>query len=546
MSSGEKVRVEYISDDSGDEDLHFVDEKGSPIDQLGRPLYAASPPTPDIADLRIMYRIKPSPPRQKLKRKSSSGRQRSRDVSAADSSRYNSSRYSRNGTGKHSGREASRQLVDRQVSPIEDEIPTEVAPQEGVLEATIPQTPAQETPIKERPVKSACLQTGIDDFPPLDEVQKPETLKSPVQEAAIQTTERETAIQTSDEHFTGEQQSTYPPHNENQTPQQTPSNAPVGQVRVAPLHQFSPNHPNQFHFPADAYAQQVPVGHPGNPQAHWQPSLGQGGYLQQPIAAPLQPQFVNPVVNQGVNQEVPYQVMQPYHGHAQPQGSPFHQPPVQQYPYQPQMHPPVNQSGVPHQMHPHGMQYQYQAGNPGSYANQRQFPGQEPEQSFADEGEPYSEYVEGRMRSMEKRPPPKPKQNFIDINKTSAKLRRDPPNKRYTEALSQKKGHKSPMNPRKPLPQISRENSQDEGQSSTGWTPHGSATSRSNDLWAQKVFHEQQMVLLARGMSDPNIYPPPANASRTCPSWICSRGTTPEELPTLVTFPLLTPQIPSQ
>ena len=60
LESGEEVRVEYISDDSGDE-MHFVDEKGSPVDNFGLPLNE----TKD-EEMPKQYRImkKPAPPKE--------------------------------------------------------------------------------------------------------------------------------------------------------------------------------------------------------------------------------------------------------------------------------------------------------------------------------------------------------------------------------------------------------------------------------------------------------------------------------------------------
>ncbi|XP_003724833.2 uncharacterized protein LOC100892537 isoform X2 [Strongylocentrotus purpuratus] len=507
LKNGEKVRVEYISDDSGDEDLHFVDEKGSPIDQLGRPLFA--PQTPATPDLRIMYRMKPSPPRQKSNKKSSSGRQRTRDVSAADSSRYGSGFSTRNGSGNKSGREGSRipvrQPVDRQVSPIEDEILSVETQQEGILDTTIPTAPPQQEPPRERPVKSASLQTGIDDPPPPEDVEESD-FKRPVQEASIQTVARESAIQTSDGDFTGNNDNTLPYQSPLQSPRHTREVAPFGQVRVAPYQQqqgpgYQPPLPGYHQqgpmpFPAGAYAQQIQGNYQGNPQAHWQPVMGQQGYPNQgqQFAAPLQPQFMDPLMSPGMNQQMPPQMMPNYPG---PQYHPQMQNPTQQVAFQPQM---------PQQPHP-VLQNQYQP-DPQGYMESpgRPYPGQDMEQPYTNERDTSGQSE--RKQSGPRRQQPKPKHNFIDLNKTSAKLRRDPPNKKYTENLNQKKGFKSPMNPRKPLPHISRESSLDDSQaSSTGWTPHGSATSRSNDQWAQAVQREQQMILLARGMSDPNIYP---------------------------------------
>ncbi|XP_063960125.1 serine/arginine repetitive matrix protein 2-like isoform X1 [Lytechinus pictus] len=501
LKSGEKVRVEYISDDSDDEDLHFVDEKGSPIDQLGRPLFA--PQTPETPDLRIMYRIKPSPPRQKSNKKSSSGKQRTREVSAADSSRYGSGYSTRNGSGQKSGREGSRipvrQLVDRHVSPIEDEI--EISPvetqQEGNLDSTLPPVTQVESP-RERPVKSACLQTGLDDLPTPEDVEGSE-LKSPVQEVSIQT---------SDEHITGNNYNTLPYQSPLQSPRHTGETRPFGQVRVAPFQQQGPEHQpppgynqqGQMPFPAGAYAQPIPGNYQGSPQAHWQPVMVQPGYPSQgqQFAAPLQPQFVDPLMNPGMNQQIPQQMMPNYPGQQHhPQYHPQMQDPMQQGPFQQQM-----------PQHPHsGLQYQYQPNPQGPFASPgRPIPVQDMEDPYPHERDTSGQ--SDRKQPGPIRQQPKPKHNFIDINKTSAKLRRDPPNKKYTEGFQQKKGLRSPINPRQPLPQISRESSLDDGQeSSTGWTPHGSATSRSNDQWAQAVIREQQMIMLARGMSDPNIYP---------------------------------------
>ncbi|XP_071958808.1 uncharacterized protein [Antedon mediterranea] len=53
LPGGEKVRVEYISDDSGDDDEHYVDEKGSPIHFDADAKEKAR---------QQMYKIKPRPP----------------------------------------------------------------------------------------------------------------------------------------------------------------------------------------------------------------------------------------------------------------------------------------------------------------------------------------------------------------------------------------------------------------------------------------------------------------------------------------------------
>ncbi|XP_071477808.1 uncharacterized protein [Diadema antillarum] len=505
LRSGEKVRVEYISDDSGDEDLHFVDEKGSPIDELGRPLY--NPKTPDVVDMRIMYRIKPSPPKQSSSMKSSSGRQRSRDISATSSkysARIRSGYTSTNSSAQVSSKNSGRRLVDRQVSPIEDEVMLENTQQQGDLDTTLPPPQSREQSVRERPVKSAALQTGDIEMTPSDDTDHAQNIKSPVREASIQTTERETAIQTSDEHVTGESEATLP----YQSPYHSPrENGPFGQVRVTPLQRQSPgfqmrsprNDPHgQYQYPGDAFAQPVPVNYPSNPHAHWQPGVSHPAFSHpgQVFAAPLQPHFANPMM---APQMIPLQSGPPhqhYPGQSMYPAPPqhFHQAPFHSEPPHPAMQP------------PHGMQYSYQ---PEQVSQGGQFIGHDIDPAQGDDAENVPEQEEKKQPSGSRRPPPKPRANFIDINKTSAKLRRDPPSKKYTDALNQKKGFRSPLNNKNPLPQISRENSQDDGQPvSTGWTPHGSATSRANDLWAQQVLHEQQMVLLARGMSDPNIYAP--------------------------------------
>ncbi|XP_072033037.1 LOW QUALITY PROTEIN: uncharacterized protein [Amphiura filiformis] len=61
LDNGEAVRVEYISDDSGDEDMHFVDEKGSPVNNYGIPLNDKNVDS----EMPRQYRIikKPMPPK---------------------------------------------------------------------------------------------------------------------------------------------------------------------------------------------------------------------------------------------------------------------------------------------------------------------------------------------------------------------------------------------------------------------------------------------------------------------------------------------------
>ncbi len=61
LESGEEVRVEYISDESDDEDVHFVDEKGSPVDNYGLPL---NDKQSTETQMQRQFRIKPAPPKE--------------------------------------------------------------------------------------------------------------------------------------------------------------------------------------------------------------------------------------------------------------------------------------------------------------------------------------------------------------------------------------------------------------------------------------------------------------------------------------------------
>ena len=60
LDDGDPVRVEYISDDSGDDDLHYVNETGSPI------IFASDAPKREDSELRRQFRIKikPAPPKK--------------------------------------------------------------------------------------------------------------------------------------------------------------------------------------------------------------------------------------------------------------------------------------------------------------------------------------------------------------------------------------------------------------------------------------------------------------------------------------------------
>ncbi|KAJ8034911.1 Jhy protein-like [Holothuria leucospilota] len=64
LPSGEMLHVEYISDDSDDEEMHFVDEMGNPVDEQGN-LLSGSPSRPQNLQPKLEYRIKPTPPKQK-------------------------------------------------------------------------------------------------------------------------------------------------------------------------------------------------------------------------------------------------------------------------------------------------------------------------------------------------------------------------------------------------------------------------------------------------------------------------------------------------
>ena len=87
--NGEEFHISYISDDSGDEGEHFLDEKGSPVDHFGKPLYkdlhgtSKKPEEP-----KLEFRIKPTPPKQKspLELQSVNARRTSADAAGGHNS----------------------------------------------------------------------------------------------------------------------------------------------------------------------------------------------------------------------------------------------------------------------------------------------------------------------------------------------------------------------------------------------------------------------------------------------------------------------------
>ncbi|XP_033641474.1 uncharacterized protein LOC117301553 [Asterias rubens] len=607
--NGEDVRVSYISDDSGDEGEHFLDEKGSPVDQFGKPLYKdlhggkKKPEEP-----KFEFRIKPTPPKQKspLELQSVNARRTSADagspkripiggkITVAKPFPVDEPTIEKTEEAQTGGLDGA--LPPRQDSPEIIPQKTEVQP-EGINESTLPprlreastqkqvqETPANSASNSRTPFGDVTLRsvgTGMSARPygrggsrlesgtTKDDSYK--DLRFESEGAAAHGRENKASIEEAinKDLETGEKKSYQPRTSTRDTTRQVPSGVPLSgtynkkdfekkqeippasrgpsgasytergiqytpqeaqrrEPEPAAIPQYLENVPQdgyqiqqqyenqqQAYYPNDQSDYSQPGGFPNAPQQYHQEEFqGQPNWeAQQQQGAPWntghQPQQVQqPFYNKG--QPPQQRGHNPQEGYYNQQGydAPIGRPNIPQpdqgreyygqqgpYPENYQSAPPHGRPAVPHS----GYMSPSQGGGPPTnrfYPNQGTQPqaGYYPNQIQPVHNEP--------PPSNKQRPPPKPKPNFIDMNK--ANLARGPPRKRYSD-IQKKVTPPIRANPKKPLPNISRENSLDDPWGEQSYN-QGSAHTWSQENWTRQLVQQQQHLPLRRGHSDTNLY----------------------------------------
>ncbi|XP_022097552.1 uncharacterized protein LOC110983012 isoform X2 [Acanthaster planci] len=599
--NGEEVRVAYISDDSGDEGEHFLDDKGSPVDHFGKPLYKDLHGTSKKAEEpKLEYRIKPVPPKQK---------------SPLELQIVNARRTSADAGNKtpHGGKitiarpfQVEEPLLKKeetnQTGLLDDALPPQkntpkmieepvthksIAQQEGISESTqTPQlqdrsTQKEETdspsgsasktraPFGEVRLRSVgtimsgksmgrgrtppvldnkgedpyrdlrferddAQKHGRDNKSAIDravnkdiEAEKSSVNASPPPKTKIplSSTYRKEDFDKPDDYPAGSRGASgaslqdrgiqYTPQTDQDRQQPSlsqPYSRPDPAIQQPVQHQEEYNNPHPFYpnansqdafnpqqgFPAPA--QQPPIQH--NADQHFM----QQSWEQQMPSVPWNNTYPPQVPQQLYNSNQPVQ-NDPQQGGHNPQGGYYNQqyvgysaPQQNQTQYYDQQQPPdagyqTYPGGAPQQGRPAGPQ-DYIASQPPNrpYPNQgaRPAPGYYPNPSLPGQNEP------PRQRA-----PPKPKPNFIDLNKSN--LTRGPPRRKYSE-MQKKVPTPTRINPKKPLPDISRESSQYEDPLAENGHNLGSAQTWAHEDWTRQLIQDQQNLPLRRGHSDTNLY----------------------------------------
>ncbi|XP_038062340.1 LOW QUALITY PROTEIN: uncharacterized protein LOC119732808 [Patiria miniata] len=615
--NGEEVRVAYISDDSGDEGEHFLDEKGSPVDHFGKPLYRdlhgtqTKPEEP-----KVEFRIKPTPPKEKspLELQTINARRTSADDGRSPSGKKShggkitiakpfpvEEPIVKNEVGNQNGL-SNETLPPRHSTPkhiSEPMIQKTAAQQEGVNESTRPppfqdktespsssasksRTPFGEVRLRSVGTVMSGKSMGRGRTPPVSETKEGDPYrdlrfetdaaqkhgrdnKSAVQRAInndleveekksitnhtppktrkpLSSTYKKEDFEKPEDYPSvsrGASGASYQDRGIQYTPQagqnrerQTSSKSqgtqdpmfqqPYSAQQGHPVHhqdEFNNQHQHLYPNPQSQSTMNQQPGFPGAAPQHSQGNSDgfrmQQGWEQQAPGVPW-------------SNAHPSQVPQQFYG-AQPapqynpqQGS--HNPP-EEYFYNQQYsgyNVPMERSDVPYQdqaqyydqQHPYDTGYQ---NNPGPATQQARPPGpqdyinhsQNPSRVYPNQGmQPApGQYPNPGLPAQNEQPrqrgPPKTKPNFIDLNKTN--LARGPPRRKYSE-MQKKVPTPTRINPKKPLPDISRESSQYDDPLVEDAHYPGSAQTWAHEDWTHQLIQDQRNLPLRRGHSDTNLY----------------------------------------
>ncbi|XP_077985408.1 uncharacterized protein LOC144440050 isoform X2 [Glandiceps talaboti] len=478
----EEVRVEYISEDSDNDEEHFVDEKGSPIDNQGRPLnHTNSATSLTLSEKRRQFVLKsrlPKPPSHP-----NSGDLPRRKYSGSRDSARGNVESARKKSGSSSRREVTPSASSLKQKPIPEQyhntrpdynVPPpsqeKISPPRSVVEQ---QPPPQQVVPPQQDYEAPQL---MQQTPPVVNQIPQHFQTSPLQQVPQSTPQQ---------HY---QQS--PPQVLQPSPQQQFVPSPPQHQQQQPFQQFPQGMQQQFQPPPQQQFQQQQ-----QQQPYWQPAPYQqqppDPQLQQyrPVPQPYQQPAQFPQQSQFAQPNPAYQQQDQYYQNPQtsPQNFQGYGPPPQSFPQQqfdprfqqsPQRHPSFDdpsynvmqrQEEFDRRGRQHGPPPQQWQLHPGQQGYQTE----EPEDMYQEEMPDHyrgsvpvqdsaTSHNDGRGNRPKKYKTPSPAKppgpNFIDMNKSN--LKREPQRKTYGEIHS-KKMVTPPLNPHQPLPNISRESSSD-------------------------------------------------------------------------------------
>ncbi|XP_070551752.1 RNA-binding protein 33-like isoform X1 [Ptychodera flava] len=471
----EEVRVEYISEESDDDNEHFVDEKGSPVDNQGRPLYGksetASAKSLSLSEQRRQFVLKsrhPKPPShpnsvEAARRKYSGAR------TPGSGRRGSGSSAKRKLTAGSSSSQPNSERPSSQRTPPEERYPKQEynqrtpASREQVIEDAVTPQP-QVKPVAQTPQLSQGYQTP-------QQVQIPQGYQAPPQPAQgpppaqfQQPPPPQQFQQYQPQQFQQQplqQQFPPPPPPQQQHPAYRQQQDPQPQQYGPPFHpQEYQQQPLYTQPPSQPYQQPEPYysnQHTSPPQFH--PGYGP----VPPGALEPQPQQFDPRYQQ-VHQRHPsfedpryrqVQRQEEFDHRRQYQGpGPSMQTPPQPWQARP------SQQGYSYGQPEEDIYQEYERppfpppnANSDPYATDasERYPGNATNRS-------QNEHLNDRPRKYKSTSPAKPAPDFINMNRSN--IKREPPRKTYAE-IHAKKMVTPPLNPNAPLPNISRESSED-------------------------------------------------------------------------------------